>query len=100
MDVVLGVSMASDAVGVVLLEGEGAGGVTVDQDSFDVVGQRAATAAADQVIAAILGTRESAAESGFQLHSSGVTWTDRAEADALSDALATRKVENVMLVPA
>jgi hypothetical protein len=100
VDIVLGVSMAPEAVRMVLLEGVGAGGVTVDQDDFDVTGGAAPVAAADRVIAAILGTRESAAESGYQLLSSGVTWTDQAEAAALRDALAARKIENVMLVSA
>jgi hypothetical protein len=100
VDVVLGVSMAPKTVRMVLVEGESAGGVTVDEDNFDVAGAAAAGAAADQVIAAILGTRESAAESGHQLQSSGVTWTDPREADALRDALAAHKVENVMLVSA
>jgi uncharacterized membrane protein YgcG len=52
------------------------------------------------VISAILGTREGAAESGHELLSTGVTWTDPVEAAALRDALATHKVENVMLVSA
>jgi hypothetical protein len=99
VDIVLGVSMAPKTVRMVLVEGENADGVTVDQDNFDVTSASAA-AAADQVIAAILGTRESAAESGYQVLSSGVTWTDRVEAAALRDALAARKVENVMLVSA
>jgi len=85
----------------VLVEGVGAGGVTVDQDDFDVTdGAADGAAAADRVVAAILGTRESAAESGYQLRSSGVTWTDQVEAAALRDALAARKIENVMLVSA
>jgi hypothetical protein len=84
----------------VLVEGEGAGGVTVDQVDFDAAADTAAVAAADQVIAAILGTRESAADSGYQLTSSGVTWTDQAEAAALRNALAAREIENVVLVSA
>lgn len=84
----------------VLVEGVGAGGVTVDQDGFDVTGSAAPVAAVDRVVAAILGTRESAAEGGYQLRSSGVTWTDQVEATALRDALAARKIENVMLVSA
>jgi hypothetical protein len=80
----------------VLVEGEGAGGVTVDQADFSAPG----AAAAEQVIEAILGTGESAAENGFQLRSSGVTWTTRADAAALRNALAARKIENVMLVSA
>ncbi|OBF96332.1 hypothetical protein A5773_12955 [Mycobacterium sp. 852014-52450_SCH5900713] len=99
MDVVLGVSMAPEAVRMVLVEGEAAGGVTVDQDDFHLTDQTTAVAAADRVVAAILGTRESAAQGGYQLKSSGVTWSDAAEAAALRNALAARKIENVTLVP-
>jgi hypothetical protein len=84
----------------VLVEGENADGVTVDEDGFDVNAAADAPTinAADQVVSAILGTAESAVDSGYQLRSIGVTWTDPIEAAALRDALAARKVENVMLV--
>jgi uncharacterized membrane protein YgcG len=83
----------------VLVEGENADGVTVDEEGFDVNTADAPTVrAADQVVSAILGTQEGAAESGYQLRSTGVTWTDPVEAARLRDALAARKVENVMLV--
>ena len=99
MDTVLGVSMAPTAVRMVLVEGENADGVTVDEEGFAVNTADAPTvSAADQVVSAILGTQEGAAESGYQLRSTGVTWTDPVEAAALRDALAARKVENVMLV--
>jgi hypothetical protein len=100
VDTVLGVSMAPTAVRMVLVEGENADGLTVDEDGFDVnVAADAPTInAADQVVSAILGTQEGAAESGYQVRSTGVTWTDPIEAAALRDALAARKVENVMLV--
>ncbi|HYB38118.1 MAG TPA: hypothetical protein VEF72_21880 [Mycobacterium sp.] len=86
----------------VLVEGQNADGVTVDEDNFDVpVARDAATPSApDRVVSAILGTREGVAESGYQLASTGVTWTDPAAAAALRDALAGRKVESVMLVSA
>ncbi|BCO43892.1 hypothetical protein MINTM001_50310 [Mycobacterium paraintracellulare] len=100
MEVVLGVSMAPETVRMVLVEGAAAGGVTVDQDGFDVVGDPTPAAAADHVVAAILGTRDSAALGGYQLKSSGVSWTDPAEAAALRDVLAARRIENVMLVSA
>jgi hypothetical protein len=100
VDIVLGVSMAPDTVRIVLVEGEGAGGVTVDQGEFAVPPGAAAVATADQVIDAILGTREGAAESGYQLLSTRVTWTDQSEADALRNALAARQIENVTLVSA
>lgn len=93
--------MAPTAVRMVLVEGENADGVTVDEEGFDVNSADAPTvSAADQVVSAILGTQEGAAESGYQLRSTGVTWTDPVEAAALRDALAARKVENVMLVSA
>jgi hypothetical protein len=99
VDTVLGVSMAPTAVRMVLVEGENADGVTVDEEGFAVNTADAPTvSAADQVVSAILGTQEGAAESGYQLRSTGVTWTDPIEAAALRDALAARKVENVMLV--
>ena len=52
MDTVLGVSMAPTAVRMVLVEGENADGVTVDEDGFDVnVAADAPTInAADQVV--------------------------------------------------
>jgi hypothetical protein len=43
---------------------------------------------ADQVIAAIIGTREGAVDSGHQVTSTGVTWTDPAGVAVLRDALA------------
>ncbi|ORA33639.1 hypothetical protein BST20_22440, partial [Mycobacterium branderi] len=100
---VLGVSMAPATVRMVLVEGENADGSTVDEDNFAIPEDHdtpTLNAAADQVLAAILGTRESAAEGGHRLASTGVTWTDPVEASALRDVLAARKVENVMLVSA
>ncbi len=102
METVLGVSMAPTAVGMVLVEGENADGRTVDQDHFDLAEGDGSTTLSppDQVIAAILGTREGAVEAGCQLSSAGVTWNTPVEAAALRDALADRRVDNVMLVSA
>jgi hypothetical protein len=102
MDTVLGVSMAPTAVRMVLVEGQNGDGVTVDEDKFEVPADddAATVTAADQVVSAILGTRQGAVEGGYQLASTGVTFTDPIEAAALRDALAARKVENVMLVSA
>lgn len=94
MDIVLGVSMEPAAVRLVLVEGENADGVTVEEDSFQV-GPAGAPA---QVIAALVGTREGAAENGHHLISAGVTWTDPAAAAALRKQLALRDVGSVMLV--
>jgi hypothetical protein len=100
MDIVLGVSMAPTSVRMLLVEGENADGVTVEDNQFAFAADDDAPtlSAADQVISAILGTREGATEAGHALTSTGVTWTDPVNAAALRDALATRKVENVMLV--
>jgi hypothetical protein len=97
--------MAPSTVRMVLVEGENADGATVDEDGFEIRTARdgdnpTIPSTADQVIAAIMGTRESATEGGHRLASTGVTWTDPIEAGALRDALAARKVENVMLVSA
>jgi len=99
---VLGLSMAPSAIRMVLVEGENADGVTVDEDHFAVnVGSHpAALSGPDQLIAAVLGTREGATEAGYRLTSIGVTWTDPGDAAALATALAARKIENVMLVSA
>jgi hypothetical protein len=100
VDIVLGVSMAPTSVRMLLVEGENADGVTVEDSTFGITtdDEAATLSAADQVISAILGTREGATEAGHALTSTGVTWTDPVDAAALRDALATRKIENVMLV--
>ena len=102
MELVLGVSMAPTSIRMVLVEGENADGVTVEEDSLRVAAADNAPtlSAADQVIDAVMGTWEGAAQAGSRLMSTGVTWTDKAEAAALRDALAARRVENVMLVSA
>jgi putative ABC transport system ATP-binding protein len=102
VDTVLGVAMAPTTVRMVLVEGENADGVTVNQDNFDLTtdGDAPTITAPDQVILAILGTLEDAADGGYQVTSTGVTWADPAEAAALREELAARKIENVMLVSA
>jgi hypothetical protein len=90
--------MAPAAIRMALVEGEDGDGLIVDEDSFQVARHSATSSAPDQVIAAILGTREGAVDAGLQLSSIGVTWTDRVQAAALRDALAAYKIENVMLV--
>src|SRR5271156_900351 len=94
--------MAPTTVRIVLVEGQNADGATVDEDNFAVTnGEDPATfSAPNQVVAAILGTREGANEAGYDLLSTGVTWSNQCEATELRDALAARKVENVMLVSA
>ncbi|MGX9789298.1 DUF7159 family protein [Mycobacterium sp. MMS18-G62] len=100
MDIVLGVSMTPTTVRMVLVEGEKADGVTVDHDVFDIaaVDGGANSGAAEQVVSAVLGTKESAAAGGHHLKSIGVTWRDHVEASALRDALAAHGIDDVMLV--
>ncbi len=100
MDIVLGVSMTPTAVRMVLVEGENADGITVDRDGVDIAGGPVSpgTDPADQVFAAILGTRESAVESGHHLKSVGVAWTDHAAAARLSQILRAHGIDDVVLV--
>jgi hypothetical protein len=102
VDIVLGVSMAPTSVRMLLVEGENADGLTVEDNNFDIAtdDDAATLSASDQVISAILGTREGATQAGHALTSTGITWTDPVDAAALREALATRKIENVMLVSA
>jgi hypothetical protein len=100
VDIIPGVSMAPMTVRMVLVEGENADGVSVEEETFEVtVADGLATSSApEQVIAAILGTREGAAECGYRLMSTGVTWTEPTEVAVLRDALAIRQIRGVMLV--
>lgn len=102
MDIVLGVSMEPSAVRMVLIEGASADGATVEDESIEIASPSAGAAdgsgAAGQVVAALIGTREGAVESGYQLTSTGVTWTDPRQVGALRAELAARDAGSVMLV--
>ena len=100
MELVLGVSMTPTTIRLALVEGDKADGVIVDHDVFDIDAMDgwATSRASDEVIATILGTQEGAIDAGHHLVSTGVTWTDRAEAAALREALVARGIEDVLLV--
>jgi hypothetical protein len=105
VDIVLGVSMEPTAVRLVLIEGENADGVTVEEDTFKVVPPAAGGAEgsptsgpAKQAVAAVIGTREGALDSRYHLASTGLTWTNPADVAALRDELAARDAGSVMLV--
>lgn len=99
MDIVLGVSMAPRTVRLVAIEGQDADGVTVEQEEFEVGAvDNSAAGAVDQVIDAIIGSREGVLEGGHQLTSTGVTWSDPAGVGALREAIATYELGGVMLV--
>ena len=100
MEIVLGVSMTPTTVSIALVEGEKADGVIVEHDVFDItaIDGSATSSASDHVIAAVLGTQEGAIAAGHHLVSTGVTWTDHAEAAVLREALVARGIEDVLLV--
>ena len=99
MEIVLGVSMTPTTVRLVLVEGENADGLTVDHDVFGVtaIDSSATASASNQVVDAILGTRESAVSGGHRLLTTGVAWSDRAEAAAMREALIARGIDDVVL---
>lgn len=100
MEIVLGVSMTPTTVSIALVEGEKADGVIVERDVFDItaVDGSATSSASDHVIAAVLGTQEGAIAAGHHLVSTGVAWTNHAQAAVLREALVTRGIEDVLLV--
>lgn len=100
MEIVLGVSMAPTTVSIALVEGEKADGVIVERDVFDITANdgSATSSASDHVIAAVLGTQEGAIAAGHHLVSTGVSWTDHAQAAALREALVAHDIEDVLLV--
>ena len=100
MDAVLGVSMTPTSVRTVLVAGAEADGVAVNHGNFDIAhgADLPSGTTTEQIIATILITRETAAGAGYQVKSVGVTWLDVAAATALREGLATRRVDNVLLV--
>lgn len=93
MDVVLGVSMTPTTARLVLVEGAGADGRIVDTDTI-VVSEGEGTTS-EQVLSAIVGTRDGMIDSGHNLISTGVVWSDHAEAAELRDSLASRGIDGV-----
>jgi hypothetical protein len=100
VEIVLGVSMTPTTVCIALVEGERADGVIVERDVFDItaIDGSATSSASDHVIAAVLGTQEGAIAAGHHLVSTGVTWTDHAQAAVLREGVVDRGIEDVLLV--
>jgi hypothetical protein len=100
VEIVLGVSMTPTTVSIALVEGEKADGVIVEHDVFEItaIDGSATSSAPDHVIAAVLGTQEGAISAGHHLVSTGVTWTDHAQAAVLREALVAHDIEDVLLV--
>jgi hypothetical protein len=93
VDIVLGVSMTPTTVRMVLVEGENGDGTTVDHEVFE-----AESSPPERVVAAIAGTRESAADGGHRLVTTGVAWRDHRHAAELRRALTTHGIDDVVLV--
>jgi hypothetical protein len=102
VDAVLGLSVTPSAVGLVLVEGQDADGVTMDRDAFEVRCRGRATAlqTSEQAAAAVLRSEAIAATHGHRLHSIGVTWSDDANAEAslLLKSLSDSGFDNVVPV--
>ena len=94
MDVVLGISIAPTMVRLVLIAGQNADGVTLEEDHFAL----AAGPKADRVVDAIVASREGATQGGRRLTSTGLTWMDSADVGALREEIASRDLGSVMLV--
>ena len=82
MDVVLGVSVTTTAVRMVLIEGEKADGVIVESGVVDTTasGGAAKSSPSEQISAAILATQRNALSNGRHLVVTGVTWVDEQDA--------------------
>jgi hypothetical protein len=100
MDIVLGVSMTPTTVHMVVVDGEKADGATIEHDTFDIGSAEGTptSSATDHVLAAIMGTREGAVAGGHRLVSTGVAWSDHAEAAELRQAVADRRIDGVTFV--
>ncbi|MGB0969931.1 MAG: DUF7159 family protein [Mycobacterium sp.] len=84
MDAVLGLSVTPSAVGLVLVQGQGADSTTVDGAGFELDGKGSLSAlqTSDQAAAAVLRSEAMAADRGHRVHSIGVTWSDESDAEA------------------
>ena len=100
MDVVLGLSMTATTVRVVLVEGERADGVTIENEAFDTVAPEGVPkpSASEQVSTAILATRQNAGSIGHHLVVSGVAWEEEAQQAALRDSMIARGLDDVVLI--
>jgi len=84
VDAVLGLSVTPSAVGLVLVQGQDSDGETMDGTGFEVnaSGSWNAVQASEQAIEAVLRAEAIAADRGHRVQSIGVTWSDKADAEA------------------
>ncbi|MCQ4364698.1 hypothetical protein KQR54_26855 [Mycobacterium gordonae] len=93
MDIVLGLSMTPAAVRMVLVEGQNADGVTIEERQVAV--DDAIGSATDHLVTTVRDVRAAAAAGGNRVSSIGVTWTDGLGACVVSEALAACDADNV-----
>ncbi len=93
MDIVLGLSMTPAAVRMVLVEGQNADGVTIEERQLAV--DDAIGSATDHLVTTMRDVRAAAAAGGNRVSSIGVTWTDGFGACVVSEALAACDADNV-----
>jgi hypothetical protein len=93
VDAVLGLSVTSSAVGLVLVEGSDPDGAAINGAGFEV-------ATSQQAADAVRRTEEIAAQRGQRLQSIGVTWSDEAalEASLLLTSLSDSGFDNIVPV--
>lgn len=93
MDAVLGLSVTSSAVGLVLVEGQDADSAAMDGAGFEVATSR-------QAAVAVRRTEAIAAQRGNRVQSIGVTWSDEAHAEAslLLKSLSDSGFDNIVPV--
>ena len=98
MDIVLGVSVTTTTVRMVLIEGEKADGVIIESATFDTADGVVKASPSERISAAILATQQNVFSNGHHLVMSGVTWDDESAPATLSDGIAARDLQNVVLV--
>jgi hypothetical protein len=98
MDTVLGVSVTTTTVRMVLIEGEKADGVIIECATFDTSGGDIKASPHEQISAAIRATQQSALSMGHHLVVSGVAWDDDPTPGSFRDGISARDLQNVMLV--
>ncbi len=98
VDIVLGVSVTTTTVRMVLIEGEKADGVIIECATFDTADGDVKASPSEQISARILAIQHKAVSTGHHLVMSGVTWDDEAARATLSDGIASRDLQNVVLL--
>jgi hypothetical protein len=98
MEIVLGVSVTTTTVRMVLIEGENADGLIIECATFDTAEGAVKAGPSERVSAAVLATQQNAVSNGHHLVLSGVAWDDERASAELTGGNAARDLQNVVLV--